>query len=86
MNKQFRREQAIQMLNAIVTAMEGEMPMGYHGFIKAYSNDGYSVTLLLEDGNEIAPEQADLQALESAIFQWRNEHMQFFQNILSAMM
>ena len=74
------------MLNAIVTAMEGEMPMGYHGFIKAYSNDGYSVTLLLEDGNEIAPEQADLQALESAIFQWRNEHMQFFQNIISAMM
>jgi hypothetical protein len=86
MNKQFRREQAIQMLNAIVTAMEGEMPMGYHGFIKAYSNNGYSVTLLLEDGNEIAPEQADLQALESAIFQWRNEHMQFFQNIISAMM
>ncbi|MCR4591646.1 MAG: hypothetical protein K5672_00635 [Bacteroidaceae bacterium] len=74
------------MLNAIVTAMEGEMPMGYHGFIKAYSNNGYSVTLLLEDGNEIAPEQADLQALESAIFQWRNEHMQFFQNIISAMM
>ena len=74
------------MLNAIVTAMEGEMPMGYHGFIKAYSNDGYSVTLLLEDGNEIAPEQADLQALESAIFQWRNEHMQFFQNIIGAMM
>lgn len=74
------------MLNAIVTAMEGEMPMGYHGFIKAYSNNGYSVTLLLEDGNEIAPEQADLQALEAAIFQWRNEHMQFFQNIISAMM
>lgn len=86
MNKQFRREQAIQTLNAIVTAMEGEMIMGYHGFIKAYSNDGYDVVLLLEDGNEISPEQADLQALEAAIYKWRDEHMQFFQKILSAMM
>ena len=86
MNEQFRREQAIQTLSAIVTAMEGEMPMGYHGFIKAYSHDGYDVMLLLDDGNEISPDQADLQALESAIYQWRDEHMQFFQNILSAMM
>ena len=86
MNKQFRREQAIQTLNAIVTAMEGEMPMGYHGFIKAYSTDGYSVMLLLDDGNEITPEQADLQALEAAIYRWRDEHMQFFQKILCAMM
>ena len=86
MNKQFRREQAIQTLNAIVMAMEGEVPMGYHGFIKAYSNDGYNVMMLLEDGNEIPPEQANLEALESAIYQWRDEHMQFFQKILCAMM
>ncbi|MCR5534552.1 MAG: hypothetical protein K6F47_05220 [Bacteroidaceae bacterium] len=86
MNKQFRREQAIQTLNAIVMAMEGEVPMGYHGFIKAYSNDGYNVMMLLEDGNEIPPEQANLQELESAIYQWRDEHMQFFQKILCAMM
>ena len=86
MDKQFRREQAIQTLNAIVTAMEGEMPLGYNGFIKAYSDDGYNVMLLLEDGNMITPEQADLQTLEAAIYQWRDEHMQFFQKILSAMM
>ena len=86
MNKQFRREQAIQTLNAIVMAMEGEVPMGYHGFIKAYSNDGYNVMMLLEDGNEIPPEQANLQELESGIYQWRDEHMQFFQKILCAMM
>ena len=86
MNKQFRREQAIQTLNAIVMAMEGEVPMGYHGFIKAYSNDGYNVMMLLEDGNEIPPEQANLQELESAIYQWRDEHMQFFPKILCAMM
>ena len=86
MDKQFRREQAIQTLNAIVMAMEGEVPMGYHGFIKAYSNDGYNVMMLLEDGNEIPPEQANLQELESAIYQWRDEHMQFFQKILCAMM
>lgn len=86
MNKQFRREQAIQTLNAIVMAMEGDVPMGYHGFIKAYSNDGYNVTMLMEDGKEISPEQANLDALESAIYQWRDEHLQFFQKILSAMM
>ena len=86
MNEQFRREQAIQTLYAIVTAMEGDMPMGYHGFIKAFSNDGYDVMLLLEDGNEITPEQADLEALEGAINRWRDEHMQFFQKILCAMM
>ena len=60
--------------------------MGYHGFIKAYSNDGYNVMLLLEDGNEIPAERANLEALESAIYQWRDEHMQFFQKILCAMM
>lgn len=86
MNEQFRREQAIQTLSAIVTAMEGEMPMGYHGFIKAYSNDGYDMMILLDNGNEISAEQADLQALEAAIYQWRDEHMQFFQKILGAMM
>ena len=86
MNKQFRREQAIQTLNAIVMAMEGDVPMGYHGFIKAYSNDGCNVTMLMEDGKEIPPEQANLDALESAIYQWRDEHLQFFQKILSAMM
>ena len=86
MNKQFRREQAIQTLNAIVMAMEGDVPMGYHGFIKAYSNDGYNVTMLMEDGKETPPEQANLDALESAIYQWRDEHLQFFQKILSAMM
>lgn len=86
MDKQFRREQAILTLNAIVTAMEGEMAMGYYGFTKAYSNDGYNVVLLLDDGNIITPEQADLQALEAAIYQWRDEHMQFFQKILSSMM
>ena len=86
MNEQFRREQAIQTLSAIVTAMEGEMPMGYHGFIKAYSNDGYDMMILLDDGNEISAEQADLQALEAAIYRWRDEHMQFFQKILGAMM
>ena len=67
-------------------AMEGDVPMGYHGFIKAYSNDGYNVMLLLEDGNEIPAERANLEALESAIYQWRDEHMQFFQKILCAMM
>lgn len=86
MNKQFRREQAIQTLNAIVMAMEGEMAMGYHGFIKAYSNDGYNVILLLDNGDELPPDQVNLQALESAIYQWRDEHMQLFQKILSAMM
>lgn len=86
MNKQFRRKQAIQTLNAIVMAMEGEMAMGYHGFIKAYSNDGYNVILLLDNGDELPPDQVNLQALESAIYQWRDEHMQLFQKILSAMM
>ena len=86
MNKQFRREQAVLTLNAIVMALEGEMALGYHGFIKAYSNDGYNVMLLLDDGNELPPDQVNLQALESAIYQWRDEHMQLFQKILSAMM
>lgn len=86
MNGQFRREQAIQTLNAIVMAMEGEVAMGYHGITKAYSNDGYNVTLLLEDGREVLPEEADLETLEAAIYQWRDEHMHFFQKIINAMM
>lgn len=86
MNGQFRREQAIQTLNAIVMAMEGEVAMGYHGITKAYSKDGYRVMLLLDNGKEVSPEEADLPALESAIYQWRDEHMHFFQKIINAMM
>ena len=86
MNRQFRRDQAMQTLYAIVMAMEGEVSMGYDGIAKAYSNDGYNVTLLLEDGREVLPEEADLETLEAAIYQWRDEHMHFFQKILNAMM
>lgn len=86
MNEAFRLEQAVLTLDAIVSAMEGEAALGYHGFVKAYSNDDYELFLVLEDGRTITPDQADLCALEAAINQWRDEHMQFFQKILGAMM
>ena len=74
MNEQFRREQAIQTLSAIVTAMEGEMPMGYHGFIKAYSIDGYDI---METGS---------RGIGALMFNSRKEanqfNMIFFSNIL----
>lgn len=86
MNKQFRLEQAIQTLDAIVSAMEGEVQMGYHGFVKAYNNDEYELFLVKDDGQVVTPQQADLAQLEAAIHRWRDEHMQFFQKILGAMM
>lgn len=86
MNRQFRMEQAIQTLDAIVSAMEGEVQLGYHGFVKAYNNDDYQLFLVKDDGATVLAEEADLEALEAAIYQWRDEHMQFFQKILGAMM
>lgn len=86
MNENFRLEQAIMTLDAIVSAMEGEAQLGHHGFLKAYNNDNYELFLVLDDGRTVTPEQADLAALEGAINQWRDEHMQFFQKILGAMM
>ena len=86
MNEQFRLEQAIQTLDAIVTAMEGEVTLGYHGFQRAYNNDSYELFLVQDDGQVVTPSLANLSAVEQAIFQWRDEHMQFFQKILGAMM
>jgi len=86
MNEQFRLEQATLTLDAIVSAMEGEVQLGYHGFQKAYNNDDYELFLVLDDGRTITPDQADLNNLERAIHQWRDGHMQFFQKILGAMM
>ncbi|GEM_PF-1549062 len=86
MNEPFRLEQATLTLDAIVSAMEGEVQLGYHGFQKAYNNDDYELFLVLDDGRTVTPEQANLDQLERAIHQWRDEHMQFFQKILGAMM
>lgn len=86
MNETFRLEQAVQTLDAIVTAMEGEVQLGHHGFAKAFNNDKYELFLVKDDGCIITPQQADLKQLEDAIYQWRDEHMQFFQKILGAMM
>ena len=86
MNETFRLEQAIMTLDAIVSAMEGEVQLGYHGFQKAYNNDDYELFLVLDDGRTVSAYEADLNAMECAINQWRDEHMQFFQKILGAMM
>lgn len=86
MNETFRLEQAIMTLDAIVSAMEGEVQLGYHGFQKAFNNEEYELFLVLDNGQTVTPQQADLNQLEAAINQWRDEHMQFFQKILGAMM
>ncbi len=86
MNDPFRLEQATVTLDAIVSAMEGEVVLGYHGFQKAYNNDNYELFLVQDDGRTVTPEEANLDQLEAAILQWRDEHMQFFQKILGAMM
>lgn len=86
MNTSFRLEQAMLTLDAIVSAMEGQVELGYHGFKRAYNNDDYQLFLVLDDDRIITPEEANIDQLESAIYQWRDEHMQFFQKILGAMM
>lgn len=86
MNEPFRLEQATTTLDAIVSAMEGEVQLGYHGFQKAFNNNDYELFLVLDNGQTITPDQANLCDLEAAINRWRDEHMQFFQKILGAMM
>lgn len=86
MNTSFRLEQAMLTLDAIVSAMEGQVELGYHGFKRAYNNDDYQLFLVLDDDRIITPEEANIDQLEAAIYQWRDEHMQFFQKILGAMM
>lgn len=86
MNEQYRREVAITTLDAIVSAMEGEVQLGTDGFVRAYNNDDYELFLVCDDGSTITPQQAHLPSLESAINHWRDQHMQFFQKILGAMM
>lgn len=87
MNERVRREQAVQMLTALVDASEGHLLLGCCGIVRAYSDDAMNLWLELEDGrSQVAPEQVAVQALEEAIYQWRGSNAQLFQRILGAMM
>lgn len=79
-------ETTMDMLVALAEACEGRMEINYLGIQAVTTNDDLEVTIHMEDGRQLRPEEVDAKQLEDAVFQWRQQHPAFFQRILGAMM
>lgn len=79
-------ETTMDMLVALAEACEGHMEIKYAGIQSVTTDEDLNVTIHMDDGRQLSPEQVDARQLEDAVFHWRQEHPAFFQRILGAMM
>lgn len=79
-------ETTMDMLVALAEACEGRMEINHVGIHSVTTDDDLNVTIHMEDGRQLRPEEVDAKQLEDAVFHWRQQHPAFFQRILGAMM
>lgn len=79
-------ETTLDMLVALAEACEGHMEINHAGIHKITTDEDLNVTVHLEDGTQLRPEQVSARQIEDAVFHWRQQHPAFFQRILGAMM
>ncbi len=79
-------EITLNMLTALTDACEGHLALNYAGIESATSDNELNITVKMQDGRILQPEQVDAKALADAIQHWREDHPGFFQRILGAMM
>lgn len=76
----------LNTLIALAEAHEGRVEINHSGIRAFTTDDDLNVTVHLEDGRQLPPEQVDAKMIDDAIYHWRGEHQSFFQQILGAMM
>lgn len=75
-----------QTLIAMAEACEGTLELHHSGIAFVRTNDELELSVELEDGCILSPNQVDPKVLEDAIFDWRQRHPALFQRMLGAMM
>lgn len=79
-------EITLNMLTALTDACEGHLVLNHAGIESSTSDDQLNITVKMQDGRILTPEQVDAKALADAVQHWREEHPGFFQRILGSMM
>ncbi len=79
-------EITLNMLTALTDACEGHLVLNRCGIESATSDEELNITLRMQDGRTLSPEEVDARALADAIQHWREEHPGFFQRIIGSMM
>ena len=79
-------EITLNMLTALTDACEGHLVLNYAGIESSTSDENLNITIKMQDGRILQPEQVDIKALNDAVQHWKEEHPGFFQRILGAMM
>ena len=79
-------EITLNMLTALTDACEGHLVLNYAGIESSTSDENLNITIKMQDGRILLPEQVDVKALNDAVQHWKEEHLGFFQRILGAMM
>ncbi len=79
-------EITLNMLTALTDACEGHLVLNHAGIESSTSDEKLNITIKMQDGRVLTPEQVDVKALNDAVQHWKEEHPGFFQRILGAMM
>ena len=79
-------ETTLNTLIALAEAYEGKMPLGINGIKNICTDDNLNVTLEMEDGRILRPEDIDQRTVDDAIITWKQDHAAYFQRIIGAMM
>ena len=79
-------ENTLNMLTALTDACEGHQVLNNAGIESSTSDENLNITIKMQDGRVLLPEQVDVRALNDAVQHWKEEHPGFFQRILGAMM
>lgn len=79
-------ETTLNIITALTDACEGHLVLNYAGIESTTSDENLEITIRMQDGRVLLPEQADAKAIAEAIQHWREEHPGFFQRIIGSMM
>ncbi|MDE5561724.1 MAG: hypothetical protein K2J00_08025 [Bacteroidaceae bacterium] len=79
-------ENTLNMLTALTDACEGHLVLNHAGIESAVSDENLDITIRMQDGRTLLPEEISPAAINDAIQHWREEHPGFFQRIIGAMM
>ncbi|MBO5872365.1 MAG: hypothetical protein IIW93_04195 [Bacteroidaceae bacterium] len=79
-------EITMNILTALTDACEGHLVLNHAGIESATSDENLNITVKMQDGRILDPNQVNVRDLNDAIQHWKEEHPGFFQRIIGAMM
>ena len=79
-------EITMNILTALTDACEGHLVLNHAGIESATSDENLNITVKMQDGRVLDPNQVNVKDLKYAIQHLKEEHPGFIHTILGAMM